>query len=53
MTSIKTMLVPLDGSAQATAAMPVARGLAELLLATVAVLHLPTTLWQAPRSSSA
>ena len=39
MTSIKTMLVPLDGSAQATAAMPVARGLAELLHATVAVLH--------------
>jgi hypothetical protein len=29
----------LDGSAQATAAMPVARGLAELLHATVAVLH--------------
>ena len=39
MSSIKTMLVPLDGSAQATAAMPVARGLAELLHATVAVLH--------------
>jgi nucleotide-binding universal stress UspA family protein len=39
MTSIKTVLVPLDGSVHATSAMPVARGLAELLHATVAVLH--------------
>ena len=39
MTSAKTVLVPLDGSVHATAAMPVARGLAELLHATVAVLH--------------
>jgi nucleotide-binding universal stress UspA family protein len=39
MTSPKTVLVPLDGSAHATAAIPVARGLAELLHATVAVLH--------------
>src|SRR6516164_5956479 len=39
MTSTKTVLVPLDGSIHATAAMPVARGLAELLHATVAVLH--------------
>jgi nucleotide-binding universal stress UspA family protein len=39
MTSTKTVLVPLDGSTHATAAMPVARGFAELLHATVAVLH--------------
>jgi nucleotide-binding universal stress UspA family protein len=39
MMSPKTVLVPLDGSAAATAAMPVARGFAELLHATVAVLH--------------
>ena len=39
MNSAKTVLVPLDGSAHATAAMPVARALAELLHATVAVLH--------------
>ncbi len=39
MTSTKSVLVPLDGSVHATAAMPVARGLAELLHATVAVLH--------------
>ena len=39
MTSTKTVLVPLDGSIHATAAMPVARGFAELLHATVAVLH--------------
>ena len=31
MTSAKTVLVPLDGSVHATAAMPVARGFAELL----------------------
>ena len=39
MTSAKTVLVPLDGSVHATAAIPVARGLAELLHATVALLH--------------
>ena len=39
MTATKTVLVPLDGSVHATSAMPVARGLAELLHATVAVLH--------------
>ena len=39
MTSTKTVLVPLDGSIHATAAMPVALGFAELLHATVAVLH--------------
>jgi nucleotide-binding universal stress UspA family protein len=39
MTSPKTVLVPLDGSAHATAALPVARGFAELLHATMAVLH--------------
>ena len=38
MTFTKTVLVPLDGSTHATAAMPVARGFAELLHATVAVL---------------
>jgi nucleotide-binding universal stress UspA family protein len=37
--SPKTVLVPLDGSVYATAAIPVARGFAELLQATVAVLH--------------
>jgi nucleotide-binding universal stress UspA family protein len=35
----KTVLVPLDGSAHATAALPVARGFAKLLHATMAVLH--------------
>jgi nucleotide-binding universal stress UspA family protein len=39
MTSPKTVLVPLDGSVAATAAIPVARGFAELLHATIAVLH--------------
>lgn len=39
MTSSKTVLVPLDGSVHATAAIPVARGLAELLHTTVALLH--------------
>ena len=39
MTSAKTVLVPLDGSVRATAAIPVARGFAELLHATVALLH--------------
>ena len=39
MTSAKTVLVPLDGSVHATAAVPVARGLAELFHATLAVLH--------------
>ncbi|MFZ1102466.1 MAG: universal stress protein, partial [Hyphomicrobiaceae bacterium] len=39
MTFPKTVLVPLDGSAHATAALPVARGFAELLHATMAVLH--------------
>jgi nucleotide-binding universal stress UspA family protein len=39
MTSAKTVLVPLDGSVLATAAVPVARGLAELFHATLAVLH--------------
>ena len=39
MTSAKTVLVPLDGSVHATAAIPVARGFGELLNATVALLH--------------
>jgi nucleotide-binding universal stress UspA family protein len=39
MTSAKTVLVPLDGSVDATAAIPVARGFGELLNATVALLH--------------
>ena len=39
MSSPETVLVPLDGSAHATAAVPVARGFAKLLHATVAVLH--------------
>lgn len=39
MTSAKTLLVPLDGSVHATAAIPVARGFGELLHATVALLH--------------
>lgn len=39
MTSTGTVLVPLDGSVRATAAMPVARALARLLRATVAVVH--------------
>ena len=39
MTPAKTVLVPLDGSVHATAAMPVARRLAELFHATLAVLH--------------
>jgi nucleotide-binding universal stress UspA family protein len=39
MTSPKTVLVPLDGSVHATAAVPVARRLSELLHATVAALH--------------
>lgn len=37
--SANTVLVPLDGSIQATVALPVARGLGQLLHATVAVLH--------------
>jgi nucleotide-binding universal stress UspA family protein len=36
---VKTVLVPLDGSVHATAAVPVARRLAELFHATLAVLH--------------
>jgi hypothetical protein len=39
MTSPETVLVPLDGSVPATAAVPVARGFAQLLHATIAVLH--------------
>jgi nucleotide-binding universal stress UspA family protein len=39
MTPAKTVLVPLDGSVHATAAVPVARRLAELFDATLAVLH--------------
>jgi len=39
MTFAKTVLVPLDGSIQATAAIPVARGFGELLHAAVALLH--------------
>lgn len=39
MTTAKTVLVPLDGSVHATAAIPVARGLARLLDATLTVLH--------------
>lgn len=34
-----TLLVPLDGSPKATAALPVARGLADLMGATVALIH--------------
>jgi nucleotide-binding universal stress UspA family protein len=39
MTAPEIVLVPLDGSVYATAAIPVARGLAKLLHATVAALH--------------
>lgn len=39
MTAVTTVLVPLDGSPQATAALPVARGLADLYEATLAILH--------------
>ena len=39
MTAATTLLVPLDGSLHATAALPVARGLAEVCDATLAVLH--------------
>ncbi|HWW46955.1 MAG TPA: universal stress protein [Xanthobacteraceae bacterium] len=39
MTPHKTVLVPLDGSVRATAAIPVARGFAELLRATIVILH--------------
>lgn len=39
MISAKTVLVPLDGSVHATAAIPVARGFAKLLHATVVLLH--------------
>ncbi|MGZ5918888.1 MAG: universal stress protein [Hyphomicrobium sp.] len=39
MTCAKTVLVPLDGSVHATAAVPVARRLAELFHATLAILH--------------
>jgi nucleotide-binding universal stress UspA family protein len=39
MRSPKTVLVPLDGSTSATAAMPVARELSKLLRGNVAVLH--------------
>ena len=39
MMSAKTVLVPLDGSVHATAAIPVARGFGELLHAPVALLH--------------
>src|SRR5690242_20244076 len=39
MTSVKTVLVPLDGSVHATAAIPVARGFGELLQAPIALLH--------------
>jgi nucleotide-binding universal stress UspA family protein len=39
MTPTGNVLVPLDGSAHATAAMPVAREFAELLHATIVVLH--------------
>ena len=39
MTRAKTVLVPLDGSVQATTAVPVARELGELYHATVAVFH--------------
>lgn len=39
MTFARSVLVPLDGSVRAMAALPVARGLAELLHATVALLH--------------
>jgi nucleotide-binding universal stress UspA family protein len=39
MTAHKTVLVPLDGSVHATAAIPVARGLAKLLHATVVAVH--------------
>ena len=39
MMSAKTVLVPLDGSVHATAAIPVARGFGELLHASVVLLH--------------
>jgi nucleotide-binding universal stress UspA family protein len=39
MTFARTLLVPLDGSIQATVAIPVARGFGELLHASVALLH--------------
>jgi nucleotide-binding universal stress UspA family protein len=39
MTSAKTVLVPLDGSVRATAAIPVARGFGELLNAPIILLH--------------
>ena len=39
MTSVKTVLVPLDGSVHATAAIPVARGFGELLHIPIALLH--------------
>lgn len=39
MTSAKSVLVPLDGSIHATAALPVARGFGKLLHAPVALLH--------------
>jgi hypothetical protein len=40
MTPARTVLVPLDGSVHATAAIPVARGFGDLLHATVALLHI-------------
>ena len=39
MTALPILLVPLDGSSNARAALPVARGLAHLMGATVAVIH--------------
>lgn len=39
MTPIQTLLVPLDGSSKALAALPVARGLAHVMGATVTLLH--------------
>ena len=39
MTAVPTLLVPLDGSSKAVAALPVARGLAHLMGATVTLIH--------------
>ena len=58
MTPPSTVLVPLDGSARATSAIHVARGFAELLHATIAVLHVsdealaPTALVERMKLSS-
>ena len=53
MTSAKTVLVPLDGSIHATAAIPVARGFGELLNATVVLLHVSDDALTASRARRA